>query len=348
MRGKPIFDWIQSSEASLILVTETLPVSNVMMAVLSMKAFEGQTTLLMASDPQSISMSVGVTLPENMFLPYTPNSALLQEACRVPCYIFIDNLTQFRLADLGRLLAGKSPKTKCVIFGTHGISQDDLDYFRKTFPRSDHVYLPLYDPGPCLDYQIYPCLTPTDKLLHAILYTSLNQNSKHLIFTQGDLTPIADLLTKLDIPHLKVQRGDSYETQKTNICLFNQSEQLSVFLTNMALVDELHNIAHVHFMEGVSHRMLTSLIHRIHFRRLYSLPIQSVSLCFHIAQKSDGTDGDDAAFYRRLSDQIRRETETFKMETETSKWLGCSSELGLSVNEVDSSKKKMSVFRKDE
>ena len=387
-----IFDWIQNSDATLILHTITLPVSNIMMSILCMKEFEGKTILLMVSDVQNISDCVGVTLPENMFLSYTVNSSLLKEAVKFPCYIFIDNLTLFRLCDLGTLLKTKSSDTKCVIFSTEGVSEDDLTYFNKTFPKNNIGYFPLLDSGPKIDYQL--CLsnmtdeqtkiylnetakessvkdtniwiksranckwdsmkvnfalddltinennfseilrTKYPKLFNLILMICLNQNSKHIIYTRYNLQLLQNVFNWLKISYCKINMDETFETQKNTIRLYNQSEveQYCVLLTNTICVDDIHNIEHLHFLEGVDYIQYRSFVSRIYLRKLYSLPIKTLSIYFHVAQMYDGTVAADGIYYRKLTEKIKTFTQIYQDNVKRSNIIHCSGSIGLCIN----------------
>ena len=354
---QPIFDWIAESPANLILHPPSIPVSNVMMAVLCMKAFEGKTILLMSTDPQAVSNCIGVALPENMFLPYTTNCEMLQSACQCACYIFIDNLTLFRQSHLGDLLSQKTFETKCVMFGTSrpGISDLDLDYVKTTFPDIKIANFVLSDPGPTIVYEICPSLLQLDKpdkqdnqsselnqirfqnpkIFQLLLQISLNHNCKHLVFTENsnDLELIETLLTQLKINSSKIERFSPFETQRNTLKIFNQSdvEQQCILLTNTTPIDDVHNVSYLHFLNGINLIQLSAILNRIHRRRLFSLPIQKLTLVFHIAQNEDGSDGDDAKLYRLLTVQILSYQKTFDTIQSKSQMIICSGSVGLCV-----------------
>ena len=387
----PIFDWISTAEANLILHPPTLPVSNVMMAVLCMKAFEGKTILLMSTDPQAVSNCIGVTLPENMFLPYTVKSELLQSACQCACYIFIDNLTLFRQSQLGDLLSTKIPETKCVIFATSrpGLTELDLKYVKSTFPDLKIGNFMLADPGPTIEYQICPSLLPTPpnstptptpptstppnststppnstptppnstptptpptptstsleqirfvnpKIFQMILSISLKQNVKHLVFCEqtSDICIIQKLLSDLKICFTKIEHGQTFENHKNSLRIYNQSdvEQQCVLLTNVCPIDDVHNIWCLHVLNGVSSIQLSAILFRIHRRRLFSLPIQKLTVYFHIAQKEDGSDAGDATHYRQLTRKLSDSQAIFDLVQHDSQMIVCSGTIGLCVS----------------
>ena len=172
------------------------------------------------------------------------------------------------------------------------------------------------------------------KIFNLLLLISLNQNSKHLIYTRYDIQFIQNLLNWLKISYCKIESSESFETQKNTIRIFNQSEveQYCVLLTNSICVDDIHNIEHLHFLEGIDYIQYRSFISRIYLRKLYSLPITTLSIYFHVAQIEDGTIASDGIYYREVTQKIKINKENYDMYVENSHHIICSGSLGLCID----------------
>lgn len=127
------FDWINSKGCILITYPQFVDAGSVIAAILAIPQMAGKNGFIMTRNSEFISKMSMIELPAQLFLPYK-NSEMLKMALGMPCYIIIDDLGLFRLANLVEHFKTRKSDTRIIFLATKGVSELDLSEISDLIP----------------------------------------------------------------------------------------------------------------------------------------------------------------------------------------------------------------------
>lgn len=157
--------------------------------------------------------------------------------------------------------------------------------------------------------------THSPKLAQLLTSILTHYNTKHIIYSRYlnhfGVILISTLLYYLGVPHLTLVDSDNFTVRADKVNSYNSSttDNLRVLVTNIIPTYDLLNIGHLHFVEGIEHRVYKAFIDRVYKKRLTQVRVFSIHI--YVTQKADGTDAADAVYYRPFTDQIMNLTSIY-------------------------------------
>ena len=349
-----LFDFMSTKLAILILHSNLFHSNNIIASLLTMKQLGGKTILLMVGDTHALIQAITVKLPDEMFISYDhiPKLMLTQSPVyvfvdNIPLFLQLvptQNNPLVKFIFIGSLGLSSDdisqlntcfPNLHTLYFGVYN-NYPHLDFTLNTLimtPSQSSLYDTLFTQDkhleciqlantlsdPHIPFELSNIHQYSPKFRYILTCILFHRQFKHVVYTQFPnkygISTLQTLLDKLNISYITITNIDTYNERVHKINTFNSSSNLTVLLTTVVPVIDLHNIYHLHLVEAITHTLYLSLINKIYKKHLYTSvhPLSSPSFKVHIyiIQKSDGSDAIDAYYYRPFSKTLHELTHTY-------------------------------------